>query len=83
MVGVVDVKQHTCYFYINADGNLVVPAEDTTLLMEKITKDQDILMPPNVEIEELRTLIKFIVYLVVLGTFPNFAAGRVCVAVSD
>ena len=31
MVGVVDVKQHTCYFYINADGNLVVPAEDTTL----------------------------------------------------
>ena len=83
MVGVVDVKQHTCYFYINADGNLVVPAEDTTLLMEKITKDQDILMPPNAEIEELRTLIKFIVYLVVLGTFPNFAAGRVYVAVSD
>ena len=80
MVGVVDVKQHTCYFYINSDGNLVVPAEDTTLLMEKITKDQDILMPPNAEIEELRTLIKFIVYLVVLGTFPNFAAGRVCVA---
>ena len=46
MLGVADMKQHTCYFYINADGNLVVPAEDTTLLMEKITKDQDILMPP-------------------------------------